>query len=62
MPSLARGLEMYWDLDDLLETVTAAQGKYAELDLIIRDAFKVSKAKHLSPAILSHVYGRDSEQ
>ena len=47
MPSLARSLEMYWDLDDLLETVTTAQGKYAELDPIIRNAFKAGKAKHL---------------
>ncbi len=47
MPSLARSLEMYWDLDDLLETVITAQGKYVKLDLIIQDAFKASKAKHL---------------
>ncbi|CZR51456.1 uncharacterized protein PAC_01332 [Phialocephala subalpina] len=47
MPSLARSLEMYWDLDDLLEIVITAQGKYAELDPIIRDAFKAAKAKHL---------------
>ncbi len=47
MPSLARSLEMYQDLDDLLETVITAQGKYVKLDLIIRDAFKANKAKHL---------------
>jgi hypothetical protein len=38
---------MYWDLDNLLETVTTAQGKYTELDPIIWDMFKAGKAKHL---------------
>jgi hypothetical protein len=47
MPSLGRSLEMYWDVVDLLDKVIAAQGKYAELDPNIRDAFKAGKSKHL---------------
>jgi hypothetical protein len=47
MPSLAMSLEIYWDLDDLLDNVIEGKEKYAELDPIIRDAFKSGKAKHL---------------
>jgi hypothetical protein len=42
---------MYWDLDDLLETVIAAQGKYTELDLIIREVqFWQSKTPQIHEA------------
>jgi hypothetical protein len=47
MPSLARSLEVYWDLDDLLDKVIGGQDKYGELDPIIRNAFKAGKAKHV---------------
>jgi hypothetical protein len=47
MPSLARSLEVYWDLDDLLDKVIGGKDKYGELDPTIRDAFKAGKAKHL---------------
>jgi hypothetical protein len=47
MPSVARSLEIYWDLDDLLEQVISGQGDYAELDQTIRNAFTVAKAKHV---------------
>ena len=47
MPSLAISLEIYWDLDDLLDNVIKGKEKYTELDPIIRDAFKSGKAKHL---------------
>jgi hypothetical protein len=35
MPSLAISLEIYWDLDDLLDNVIKGKEKYAELDPII---------------------------
>ncbi|KAH8589123.1 ribonuclease H-like domain-containing protein, partial [Bisporella sp. PMI_857] len=47
MPSLARSLEVYWDIDDLLDKVIGGKDKYGELDPTIRDAFKAGKAKHL---------------
>jgi hypothetical protein len=47
MPLLAISLEIYWDLDDLLDNVIEGKEKYAKLDPIIRDAFKSGKAKHL---------------
>src|SRR6266487_6011583 len=47
MPLVARSLEIYWDLDDLLERVITGQGDYSELDQAIRDAFTVARAKHI---------------
>jgi hypothetical protein len=47
MPSLAMSLEIYWDLNDLLDNVIEDKEKYTELDPIIQDAFKSGKAKHL---------------
>jgi len=47
MPLVARSLEIYWDLDDLLERVITGQGDYSELDQAIRDAFIAAKAKHV---------------
>jgi hypothetical protein len=47
MPSLTGSLEVYWDLDDLLDKVIGGQDRYRELDPVIRDAFKAGKAKHL---------------
>jgi hypothetical protein len=35
MPSLAISLEIYWDLDDLLENVIKGKKKYTKLNLII---------------------------
>jgi hAT family C-terminal dimerisation region len=53
MPSLAMSLEIYWDLDDLLDNVINGKEKYAELDPIIQDAFKSGKSKHLKYSKLS---------
>jgi hypothetical protein len=47
MPSLARILEIYWDLDDFLERVISGEGLYSKLDQPIRDAFKAGKLKHV---------------
>jgi len=47
MPSLSRSLEIYWDLDDLLERVISGEGIYSELDQSICKAFKAGKAKHV---------------
>ncbi len=32
MPSIVRSLELYWDLDDLMEKVTTSSSIYLELD------------------------------
>ncbi len=47
MPSIARSLEIYWDLEDLLNNVTSGSGRYSELDQSVRTAFQKGKAKHL---------------
>jgi len=53
MPSLATSLEIYWDLDNLIDSVIEGRGKYADLHKIIQDAFKLGKAKHLKYSKLS---------
>jgi hypothetical protein len=40
-------LELYWDLDDLMEKVTTGSGIYSELDQSIRVAFEKGKLKHM---------------
>jgi hypothetical protein len=47
MPSIARSLELYWDLDDLMEKVTTGSGIYSELDQSVRVAFEKGKLKHM---------------
>ena len=47
MPSLTRSLEIYWDLDDLLDRVINGDGDYNELDQSVRRSFKSGKAKHV---------------
>ena len=47
MPLVARSLEIYQDLDNLLKRVITGQGDYSELDQAIRDAFIAAKAKHV---------------
>jgi hypothetical protein len=46
-PSLARSLEGYWDLDDLLTRVSAGTDIYADLDKSLRDAFKAGQTKYV---------------
>ena len=53
MPSLATSLEIYQDLDDLINSVIEGRGKYIDLYKIIQDAFKLGKAKHLKYSKLS---------
>jgi hypothetical protein len=53
MPSLATSLEIYWDLDDLIDSVIKGRGKYTDLYKIIQDVFKLGKAKHLKYSKLS---------
>jgi hypothetical protein len=45
--SLARSLEIYWDLDNLLYNVSAGNGIYAELNTLLRNAFKAGQIKYL---------------
>ena len=47
MPSLARSLELYWDLDDLLRQVINGEGKYTDLNAIIRVSFKAREVKYV---------------
>ncbi len=47
MPSLARNLELYWDLDDLLRQVINGEGKYTDLNAIIRVSFKAREVKYV---------------
>ena len=53
MPSLAISLEIYQDLDDLINSVIEGRGKYIDLYKIIKDVFKLGKAKHLKYSKLS---------
>jgi hypothetical protein len=47
MPEVSRSLEMYWDLDNLLDQVANGVGNYAELDQSLRDAFATGKKKYI---------------
>ena len=47
MLSLARSLEIYQDLDNLLKQVIGSVSRFADLDLSIRTAFKKGKLKHV---------------
>ena len=47
MPSLARSLELYQDLDNLLRQVINGEGKYADLNVTIRASFKAGEAKYV---------------
>jgi hypothetical protein len=47
MPSLARSLEIYWDLEDLPLQVVEGKGQYAELNTPTRLAFQKGQAKHV---------------
>jgi hypothetical protein len=50
MPSIARSLEKYWDLDDILEQVTTGASKYAELNQSLRKAFASGRKKYVKYA------------
>jgi hypothetical protein len=45
MPEVGWSLEMYWDLDNLLDQVTNGVSNYAELDQSLRDAFATGRKK-----------------
>lgn len=47
MPEVGRSLEIYWDLDNLLDQVTNGVGSYAELDQSLRDAFATGRKKYI---------------
>jgi hypothetical protein len=47
MPSVARSLELYWDLDDLMAKITTGSGIYLELGDSVKNAFKKGQAKHV---------------
>ena len=47
MLSIARSLELFWDLDDLMEKVTTSSDIYSELDQSIRVTFEKGKLKHM---------------
>lgn len=49
-PSLARTLEGYWDLDDLITKIRHGDGDYSHLDQTLRDAFKVGYKKYVKYA------------
>ena len=53
MPLLATSLEIYQDLDDLINSIIKGRGKYIDLYKIIKDVFKLGKAKHLKYSKLS---------
>ncbi len=45
--SIVRSLELYWDLDDLMEKVITSSGIYSELNQSIHVTFKKGKLKHV---------------
>lgn len=47
MPEVGQSLEMYWDLDNLLDQVTNGVSNYAELDQSLRDAFATGRKKYI---------------
>ena len=47
MLSIIQSLELYWDLDDLIEKVITGSSIYSELDQSIRVAFEKGKLKHV---------------
>lgn len=47
MPEVSRSLEIYWDLDNLLDQVTNGVSNYTELDQSLRDAFATGRNKYI---------------
>jgi hypothetical protein len=48
MPSISQSLDIYWDLEALLDDVIEGAGDFADLDMSIRNAFSKGKAKHIT--------------
>lgn len=47
MPSIAKSLEIYWDLEELINSVINGEGKFSEINQPLRDAFKKGKEKYI---------------
>ena len=47
MPSISKSLEIYWDLEELLNSVINREGKFSEINQPLRDAFKKGKEKYV---------------
>ncbi|XP_044723739.1 uncharacterized protein HRG_01635 [Hirsutella rhossiliensis] len=48
MPPISQSLDIYWDLEALLDDVVEGVGDFTDLDMSIRDAFSKGKAKHVT--------------
>lgn len=48
MPPISQSLDIYWDLEALLDDVVKGVGDFADLDMSIRNAFSKGKAKHVT--------------
>jgi hypothetical protein len=48
MPPISQSLDIYWDLEALLDDVVEGVGDFRDLDMSIRDAFSKGKAKHVT--------------
>ncbi|KAH7418649.1 ribonuclease H-like domain-containing protein, partial [Cadophora sp. MPI-SDFR-AT-0126] len=48
MPSISQSLDIYWDLEALLDDVVEGVGDFTALDMSIRNAFSKGKAKHVT--------------
>jgi hypothetical protein len=48
MPSISQSLDIYWDLEALLDDVVEGVGEFTDLDMSIRNAFSKGKAKHVT--------------
>ncbi|OAQ58956.1 hypothetical protein VFPPC_11895 [Pochonia chlamydosporia 170] len=48
MPSISQSLDIYWDLEALLDDVVEGVGDFTDLDMSIRNAFSKGKAKHVT--------------
>src|SRR6266487_5025854 len=47
MPSISKSLEIYWDLEELLNSVINREGKFSEINQPLKDAFKKGKEKYV---------------
>ena len=48
MPPISQSLDIYWDLEALLDDVVEGVGDFTDLDMSIRNAFSKGKAKHVT--------------
>jgi hypothetical protein len=47
MLSIVQSLEIYWDLDEVMEKATTGSSIYSDLDRSIRAAFEKGKLNHM---------------